>query len=206
MAKDFIMSEANNDDKTTVTVEEFNALKDSMTALKTTNERILSEHKADKVKFKDRLSGFEEKDRLAAEASNDHKSLYEQSLTRITELESDLTETKYNSFEKNLTLEVGKLCKDAHNPLQVMRALKVTKENTDLANGTLIDLSVQIDGLRKNESNLFAVEQSTQTTSIPRYMKTQGGGDKPVSEMSASELRATLKASVAKQDCKQAKG
>lgn len=172
--------------KTTVSLEEFEALK-------ATNTRILDEHKADKIKYKSRIESYEKQQSEELAANNDYKSLYEQSVNKVTGLEDELTDSRYNSFTKNLTLEVGKLAKDAHNPKAIMRALNINNDNTDLDNGTLTDLSNQIDSLRKEESYLFGDGQVSQTNTVPRYVKQATTNDKPETEMSVTELESKLR-------------
>ena len=170
----------------TVTIEEYEALQ-------ATNARILDEHRGDKVRFKSRLSEFEEKENSALEKKNDFKTLHEQLSKKNDELTSELTNVRYSSFEKNLALEVNRLAKDAHNPTAIMRALSVNADNTDLESGTLRDLSSQIDHLRKEESYLFAQTQTNQTNNVPRFNNQSSSTEKTMSEMSQKELEAAIK-------------
>ena len=180
----------------TVSFEEFETLKEQNAKLMATNERILAEHKADKNKWRGRFEEFEKKDQEAMKAKNDFESLYNESLKKIDNLTNDLTSTRYNNFEKNLALEVGKLAKDAHNPNAILRALSVNDENTDLENGTLTDLSAQIDELRQKETYLFNTATQKQTNSIPRYMQDSNGNQKTVADMSSNEIAEMLRNSV----------
>ena len=180
----------------TISFEEFEALKEQNAKLMATNERILSEHKADKNKWRSRFEEFEKKDQEAMKAKNDFESLYHESQKKIESLSSELTTTRYNTFEKNLALEVSKLAKDAHNPNAILRALNIGEENTDLENGTLTDLSTQIDELRQKETYLFNTEKPQQASSIPRYMQDNGQQGKSVADMSSSEIAEMLRNSV----------
>lgn len=177
-----------NNEPQTVSIEDFNALK-------ATNERILAEHRADKNKYRSKLSEYEQRDQQQLAEQNDYKSLYEQTQNKVKELQSVNTDIQYKAFEKNLTLEVGRLAKDAHNPASVMRALAITGDNTDLENGTLMDLSQQIDHLRKEEPYLFNTGAPAQTTTVPRYMNS-APTEKAIGEMTTSELEKAIKAKV----------
>ena len=181
------MAEENDDKTKTVTREEYEKLLE-------THNRVLEEGRTYKKSSQIALGEFESQNRERLEKENDFKSLHEKAESRIKGLENDLLNEQYNTFDKNLALEVSKLAKDAYNPIQVMRALSITAENTDLKGGTLHDLATQLDTLRKEEVNLFIPQQAKQTSSVPRFQNQETGEQaKKISEMTVEESIEALR-------------
>ena len=179
----------------TVSKADFDELKTKFDALMSTNERILLEHKNDKATFANQKKDFEDAKIKKLEKNKDFEGLHLKSQEDLKAASDTISTLRANNFSKNLETEVAKLAKDALIPAQVMRSLIIGDKNTDLENGTLTDLSAQLDNLRKSEPNLFDPPKTKETTTVPRYMVINDNKEqsKTVGEMSVAEVEQSIR-------------
>lgn len=185
-------------DENTPSADDFKALQEKFDQLDATNKRILGEHKADKVKFKRKQEEWDAAEAARAAEGNDFEKMFNIEQEKNKNLSSEVTDLRSEKFSNNLEREVRKLAEDAHNPAQVMRALRITEKNTDWENGTLTDLPKQLEDLRKSEVNLFKGEVTKTTTTVPGYVKNPGQpGEKKINDMTVSEAEQALRDKIA---------
>lgn len=176
-----------------ISLEDFNALKESVTQLKSTNERLLDESKTWKEKYSGLRSEVDskEKEGLVNEGKTDE--LLTRAEQEKEEIAAKLRETRERALLKDLRFEVAKLAPDAHDLEDIVNSLDMEKLDYDKEELHWKKVAEEIDRVRKGKGHLFrTAEQMRQR--MPGFDDTMSDADKYRTELRAAKSQKQLDA------------
>ena len=174
-----------NETPNSVSIDEFNALQEKVKSLTSTNERILTESKDYKGKYRALQSDHDDKKAADLEANESWQERLEIEKTKNFELQNSINDFKQMQLKSNLQNEVMKLAPDAHNVNDIINSLGMDGIEINEDNLSFGGLDDAVNKVRESKDYLFKKERAPQMKqSAPKY----DGGVKSQSELRVEKV------------------
>ncbi len=157
------------DEVTTVSVEDFNALKDQFAQLQSTNERLLTESKKHKSTAKKLMDEQDERERSELEAKGEIEELLKRERDKRLEVETKYKTAQKKNLLKSIQIEVSRHAGDAYDVRDVLNSLDLTEDMVDVETGEVKGVASMVDDLRKNKAYLFKSGAPGMNQKVPKY-------------------------------------
>ena len=168
-----------------VSLEQFNELRETVTRLSSTNERLLTESKTNKDKYNKLKGEVDEKENQTLTQKGDMEALLKKANSRSIELESSLANTQKLAVMKDLKFEVSKHAGDAHSVDAIVNAIDMDNLEYDQEGLTFKNVASEIDRIKKKDAWMFKSTTEMKQT-MPRYKE-----DKPSDYLSELKMCTT---------------
>lgn len=158
--------------------------------LRSTRERLLKESKDYANKYRSLRDDVDQKEKLALEKAENHKTLYERSESKIKEMELQLAETKKRVKEKEFLFQVAKYAPDARDITLVAQKLPrdVVAWNEDTLSFDGIEDGIK--SVKKTYDYLFDSKKSiSMVNSVPSLSRPE---PKTLGQMNSIEKKGAL--------------
>ena len=158
--------------QTEINVEE---LKGRMDKLESYNDKLLSETKQWRQKFKSLRSETDEKETQNLQEKNDFKGLYEKSNEKLMEMQQRITDEKKSSVKSAFKYEVAKLAPDAQDADALVHMLngKTDIIGFDKDLNKFVGVDDAISEIRSEKSWMFKTEKPGMVNGRPQKVVTK---------------------------------
>jgi hypothetical protein len=180
----------NSESSSEVNLEEFNALKERVNQLSSTNARLLSESVGYKKKYTNLRDDREKQESQKLEEQENWKALLDKEKESRETLEKSYQELRKETLKKSLGLEVAKYARDAHDIKDIISNLDQESVTIDQENLTFDGLEKAVEDLRKKKGYLFSSKASKMINERPGFNKPK---EKSINDMGINEAARTLK-------------
>lgn len=161
------------------------SLVNELEKLKQTNERLLSESKENKTKYRALRDEVEQKQHKRLEEDEKWKELLDISKNENHQLKEQLNSLKTNTLKKAVQFEVAKYAKDAYDINDIISNLPSDKVKIDDENLSVSGIDEAVSLLKEAKPYLF--QQEAPARMVGNRPKAGDMKEKPFNELSAKE-------------------
>lgn len=171
-----------------------NELMGRLDKLESYNEKLLSETKQWRTKFKSLRTETDEKETESLQKENDFKGLYEKSNNKLMEMQQQINDEKKSSVKSAFKYEVAKLAPDAQDSDALVHMLNSKTEiiGFDKELNRFVGIDDAIAEIRTEKSWMFKTDKPGMVTGRPQKVK-----EKTINELMDEDASGVLNSAIA---------